>query len=69
MEWIKLDFDNLPEGELLCGNFKGGTYGYGEKEIGRIHKYSNTYHCVGEGSSVSGITHYIDIHKFDPKSP
>ena len=66
MKWIQFDKSNLPKGEILAGNFEKGTFGYGEKLIGYIHTYSNIIHCVSESSSVKNVTHYIDIHQFEP---
>lgn len=67
MEWIKIDKDNLPENEVLAGNFGAGTYGYKEKIVGYL-SYDKEYDCIicsATGEELGNCTHYIDIHEHD----
>ena len=67
MEWIKIDKDNLPENEVLAGNFGTGTYGYKEKTIGYLFNYLDKGNvvCANIHERVQNCTHYFDIHKHD----
>ena len=66
MEWIPIDPQNLPEGEVLAANFKVGTYGYREKLLGYVGKDGLGILCDAY-TTLRDVTHYIDIHKFDVK--
>lgn len=66
MEWIKLNKENLPEGEILAANFKVDTYGYKEKIIGYLYVNNDNVECDG-GEILENCTHYIDINNFDLK--
>lgn len=68
MTWLPIDPDNLPEGEVLAGNFEPGTQGYKEKIVGycNVTVHGNAF-CESEGEVLLNVTHYIDIHKFDPQ--
>ncbi len=69
MEWILIDKENLPEGEVLAANFKKGSYGYKEKLLGYLHledsSHGKTIRCENSFEELDDCTHYIDIHKFD----
>ncbi len=66
MEWQKININNLPKNEVLCANFKKGTYGYKEKMIGYISSYvDGRIQCSNEEEILSPVTHFIDINKFD----
>jgi hypothetical protein len=68
MKWIKIDPNNLPDREVLAGNFKQGTYGYTEKNLGYLVLSENRSEgviCDNENVELHNCTHYIDIHKFD----
>jgi len=62
MEWILIDKDNLPEGEVLAANFKKGTYGYSEKLIGYLYE---DMICSSDDEQLENCTHYIEINKHD----
>ena len=61
MEWLKIDFSNLPKGEVLCANFNAGTYGYKEKIIGYL---SDDGTCENDSEMLMNCTHYIDLDKY-----
>lgn len=70
MEWIPIDPENLPVGEVLAANFKVGSFGYREKMVGwlgNIRLNTSGVYCDSEGGTLNDVTHYIDIHKFDVK--
>jgi hypothetical protein len=48
MEWIKIDKNNLPDGEVLSANFEIGTYGYKEKIIGYLSMDKSEIICESE---------------------
>ena len=62
MEWLKIDFSNLPNGEILAANFNSGTYGYKEKIIGYL---ADDGACENEHEMLMNCTHYIDLNKHD----
>ena len=62
MEWTKIDFNNLPSGEVLAANFKPKTYGYLEKLLGYL---SDDGTCSEENTILENCTHYIDLNKYD----
>jgi hypothetical protein len=66
MEWIQLKENELPDNEVLCANFRKGTYGFKKKLIGYVSKYiTGEINCSDENTVLENVTHYIDIHKFD----
>ena len=66
MEWIPIDPDKLPVGEVLAANFKVGTYGYREKLVGYVDvELDGIITCDSDDTTLENVTHYIDIHKFD----
>lgn len=69
MEWIKIDKENLPEGEVLAGNFKKGTYGFKEKCIGflGIDEGEDFVSCENDNEVLENCAHYIDLSKHDPE--
>lgn len=66
MEWILLNIDELPSGEVLAGNFKVKTHGYKEKLIGYLGKDGDNIICDDGNTELHNCTHYINIHDFDP---
>ena len=65
MEWITIDINNLPEGEVLAANFKPYSYGYKEKLLGCIYEDTGIAICESSNEVLENCTHYIDIDKFD----
>ena len=68
MEWTKLNIEDLPENEVLAGNFKKGTYGYKEKLIGYLSDNIDYITCENENELLNNCTHYIDINKENVES-
>lgn len=62
MEWLNIDFSNLPNDEVLAANFNAGTYGYKEKIIGYL---TDDGACGNEREMLMNCTHYIDLNKHD----
>lgn len=62
MKWLKIDFNNLPEGEVLAANFNKDTYGYREKIIGYLVADDI---CENDYEILENCTHYIDLKKYD----
>jgi hypothetical protein len=68
MEWIKIDKDNLPEGEVLAGNFEPNTHGYKEKLVGYLYTNGKgNVTCVVSEIILNYCTHYININDYDPE--
>lgn len=66
MKWIPINPDNLPQGEVLAGNFQKGTFGYLEKIVGILYKDEyEEIACSAEDTILENCTHYIDINKYD----
>ncbi len=66
--WIKIEPNHLPQGEVLAGNFRQGTYGFKEKLIGYVCLVHHSEIVCEAGSEVlENVTHFIDIHKEDPE--
>lgn len=67
MEWLPIDINNLPKGEVLAANFKSRSYGFREKLVGHLHinEVLDVVTCTAEDTILYDCTHYIDIHKFD----
>lgn len=67
MEWIKIDTNNLPEGEVLAANFAPRTYGYKEKVIGYLSQLEGEprAQCESENEILENCTHYIPINDFN----
>lgn len=67
MNWIKIDSQNIPQGEVLAANFGRGTYGFKEKIIGTLYESTHTdgITCENESELLNHCTHYIDIHAYD----
>lgn len=70
MEWIQIDKNNLPEGEVLAANFKPKTYGYKEKLLGYLShdEQNDSTTCESNNEVLENCTHYIPINDFDIKS-
>ena len=66
MEWKLIDKKQLPENEILAGNFMSRTYGYKEKLLGYLHEEDGVIVCESDNETLDGVTHYIDIKKYDP---
>lgn len=68
MEWIPIDPENLPVGEVLAANFKVGSLDYREKLVGYVDvELDGIITCDSDDTTLENVTHYIDIHKFDIK--
>jgi len=68
MDWVTINTDNLPEGEVLAANFKPKTYGYTEKLIGYISiNDEGVICCENDNEVLENCTHFIDINKYDVK--
>ena len=65
MNWIKIDPQKLPSGEVLAANFKEGTYGFKEKLVGYLDLEDTAVICSAEDVELADCTHYVDIHSFD----
>lgn len=66
MEWIPIDIDKLPVGEVLAANFQVNSCGYREKLVGYIGiELDGVVTCDSDDTTLENVTHYIDIHKFD----
>ena len=64
MKWIKLENENLPGHVVLAANFKKGTYGYREKNIGYLFGDDEMIICDGI-ELLENCTHYIDMDNYD----
>jgi len=63
MEWIEIDKNNLPKGEVLC-------FADSFAMVGKVDVYSNVIRCTADADCcfyIEGVTHFIDIHNFKPK--
>lgn len=70
MEWIKIDKDNLPEGEVLAANFRqdqNTNKHYGGKIVGYLKIWDSGALACENDTDIIFPTHYIDINKFDIK--
>lgn len=66
MHWLPIDPDNLPEGEVLAGNFDKDSGYYKDKMIGKVRRVEdNMVRCKDRIGYMMFCTHYIDINKFD----
>lgn len=69
IEWLLIDSDNLPKGEVLAGNFKEKTFGYREVLLGGLYKGAQGFvRCENANEILENCTHYIDIHNNYPES-
>lgn len=64
-EWIPIDKDNLPEGEVLAACFDKTKDAYKRKVIGEIEIWERRICCRGDMPYLINCTHYIDINKYD----
>ena len=62
MEWLPIDRENIPDGEVLVANFNKGSYGYKEKIIGYVN---DAFCCENLHQSLDGCTHYIRLSDYD----
>lgn len=68
MNWIKININKLPKGEVLAANFKPYSYGYKEKLIGYLSVTDEgNVDCEDDYTMLSDCTHYIPINDFDLK--
>jgi len=67
MEWIPIDPDKLPVGEVLAANFKVGSLDYREKLVGYMGSEDGDIFCESDAALLPDVTHYIDINKFGIK--
>lgn len=65
MEWIEIDKNNLPKGEVLAADFTNKYFGYTNKIIGYLHISDGFIHCENDNEILNCVTHYIDINNFD----
>lgn len=64
MEWIKIEENNLPKGNVLCTNFDIDNPLYKEKIYGTVSFNYGIIWCKTNIGRLD-VTHYIDIDKFD----
>lgn len=61
MKWIKIDKENLPEGEVLATCLDAYDGEYEKLLIGRLELNDTDVECVGSrGAYLFYATHYID---------
>ena len=58
MKWISIE-DELPDKEVICGNFKQYTYGYGEMIIGWYS--SKLHYAENEVQILENVTHWMPL--------
>ena len=64
MEWIKIDKNNLPKGQILAACFDLKISKGNWKIIGYLRLYKNSVWCFSDCEEIQ-VTHYVDIDKFD----
>jgi len=70
MEWIEVDINNLPDGEVVAGSFDGKNEHISIGVLIRSRELEERVDCEGASDywhGLDGVTHYIDVHKFKPK--
>ena len=67
MNWIKINKDDLPTGEVLAGNFESRTPGYKHKLIGNLYlNGAGNVVCDSGDTLLNHCSHYVDINNYDP---
>lgn len=62
--WLKIDKNNLPKGEVLCANFADMTHGYAEKLYGFLYLDSEgKLECNCGDTVLENVTHYLPLPK------
>ena len=65
VKWHEVIPNQLPEGEVLAGDFAPGTIGFKELLVGWLKEEGGIVYCDNDNDFLNSVTHYIPIHDID----
>jgi hypothetical protein len=65
MNWEPINKDNLPDGWVLAACFDKESKNNRQKSIGSLYLWNGLICLCDDEYTIHGVTHYIDIDKFD----
>lgn len=65
VRWHEITSGELPEGEVLAGNFAPGTTGFKDLLVGWLGQNGKDVYCDNDHDFLNNVTHYIPIRDID----